>query len=70
MSLDWKLLVAPGYTSDYEMLHDLYILKNQSIERISVFLGVSKQAVRTRISKLGIKLRARGGKAKSHLKGD
>jgi hypothetical protein len=54
MTLDWNLLLAPGYKSDYEMLVSLYITQDWTLGQVGNFLGVSIQAVRDRLKKHGI----------------
>jgi len=51
------------------MLEDLYNKKGWSVERISRFLGVSKQAVRSRMTHLEIPFRARGGSRTTQQRG-
>ncbi len=59
--LDWGFLLAPGYASDYEMLYDLYITKDWSLEQIGDFLGVNKATVRLRCERLEIPIKPKGG---------
>lgn len=51
-----------GYASEEEMLKDLYITQGFSAEDIATRLGFSRNNVRRRLTLLGVKFRARGGK--------
>lgn len=54
MTIDWTQLVAPGYTSDYEMLFDMRITKKMSYYDMEELLGVSHNTIVRRCKALGI----------------
>jgi len=61
-SIDWvDLSVNLGYANEFEMWNDLYSELGYSINTIARKLGVSNAVVATRIDKLGIPKRSRGG---------
>lgn len=66
MTLDWNGLLLPNFTSDEEMLKDMYINQNMSIEAIARKIGVSKQTIRYRLKMYKVSVRSRGGK--NHVK--
>ncbi len=52
---------SAGYTSEKEMLEDLYLKKQLSIREIAAQLGFFYRSVHSRLKRYGIPLRSRGG---------
>jgi transcriptional antiterminator len=69
MTLDWTQLVAPGYTTDYEMLMDLYVTKDMSLLDLEEHLGVSHNTIGRRLRFLGISKERTNGKTKKGSQG-
>lgn len=56
---------ALGFTSEEEMLRNLYLLQKHSIKQIAHTLGYSTFAVRRRLLILNVQMRQRGGDKRS-----
>lgn len=69
MTIDWSLLVAPGYKNDYEMLMDLYVIKDMSLLDLEEHLGVSHNTIGRRLRFLGISKERKNGKLKKGSQG-
>jgi len=62
--LDWSLLLYEPYKTVYEMLYDLYIIKDWGMEQVADHIGVHKFSIRRKLVEQGIPLKGRGGKRK------